>query len=127
MPILSRWKILKIIREVIALVMEPEKMGKAPEGKLKGKGSDRKAASLTLPIRAETSPLRKEREGAKQEKKKKKSVTKPEFCPGEMLTPRLVENRRKWQQLHCRSEFTAATGEVASRRTTTVETAVNGG
>lgn len=47
-------------------------MGKAPEGKLKGKGSDRKAASLTLTIRAETSPLRKEREGAKQEKKKKR-------------------------------------------------------
>lgn len=105
-----------------------KRRGEAPEGKLKGKGSDRKAASLTLPIRAETSLLRKEREGAKQEeKKKKKSVTKPEFCPGEMLTPHLVENRRKWQQLHCRSEFTAATGEVASRRTTTVETVGNGG
>lgn len=81
MPILSRWKILKIIREVIALVMEPEKMGKAPEGKLKGKGSDRKAASLTLPIRAETSLLRKEREGAKQEKKKKKKCNKAGILP----------------------------------------------
>lgn len=105
-----------------------KRWGEAPEGKLKGKGSDRKAASLTVPIRAETSLLRKERRcktGGK--KKKKKVITKPEFCPGEMLTPHLVEKRRKWQQLHCRSEFAAATGEVALRRTATLETVANGG
>lgn len=58
-----------------------KRRGEAPEGKLKGKGSDRKAASLTLPIRAETSLLRKEREGAKQEGKKKKKCNKAGILP----------------------------------------------
>lgn len=32
------------------------------------------------------------------------------------------KKRRKWQQLHCRSELTAATGEAALRKATAMET-----
>lgn len=58
-----------------------KRWGEAPEGKLKGKGSDRKAASLTVPIRAETSLLRKERRCKTGGKKKKKGYNKARILP----------------------------------------------
>lgn len=89
MPISSRWKIQEIIREVIAVVMEPEKKKKregAPEGKLKGKGSDRKVASLTLVLRAQTWLWGRERR-CKTGGKNVNNNKEQGLCPGEMLTP----------------------------------------